>query len=72
MTSNLRTVGVDGGKLFDNLLDERLVSAKEAAKLLSLSLSMLYKMGEDGRLRKVQIGRAVRFKYSEIRKLLFS
>ena len=49
---------------------ERLLTVPEVMQRLGLSRSGLYRVVNDGLLRKVTIGRSVRFKESEIRRFI--
>jgi excisionase family DNA binding protein len=49
---------------------ERLLTVPEVMQRLGLSRSGLYRVVDDGLLRKVTIGRSVRFKESEIRRFI--
>lgn len=54
----------------DSFLD-RLVDAREATRLLSISVTTLYKFCRKGRLNRVKYGpRCTRFRMSEIQALI--
>lgn len=54
----------------ENRGDNRLMSAREAAQLLSISRGMIYQLMNSGRLPSVPFGRSRRFKLAEIIKLM--
>lgn len=56
--------------LFDIPAPDRLITVKEAGELLALSKFTLYGMASEGKMPCVKIGRCVRFRLSDIRKLI--
>lgn len=57
-------------RLFDIPAPDRLITAKEAGALLAMSKFTLYGMASEGKMPCVKIGRCVRFRLSDIRKLI--
>ena len=49
---------------------ERLLKTPEVMQRLGLSRSGLYRLVDDGLLRRVTIGKSVRFKESELRRFI--
>lgn len=45
---------------------EKLLTAEEAAEILNLSKSMVYLLSSTGRLRRVKIGNALRFRREDL------
>ena len=50
--------------------NDRLLTAKEAAKILGLSVGMIYRLIATDRLQRVKIGKATRFRLSDIEELM--
>ncbi len=54
------------------MAEDKLMTAKEAARLLAITTQTLYKMRKDGRIEAVRIGagRNIRFRESDILNIL--
>ena len=51
---------------------EKLITVKEAADMLCISHFTLYGLASDGKIPRVKIGRCVRFRLSDIQKVVRS
>jgi excisionase family DNA binding protein len=71
-TNGVKALRAPAARLIDKQPEQRLISPKEASRLLAVSQSLMYRMADDGRLKKINVGRAVRFRYSDIRAILES
>lgn len=64
--------GSPRGALIDTERDERLIKVKLAAEMLCIAPVTLYHLAANGKIPCVRVGRCVRFRYSDIRKVVNS
>ena len=50
--------------------EETYITAKEAAKMLGVTLSTLWRWDNDGYLEKIKIGNKVRYRLSEVERMI--